>query len=137
MSRADQAKDRPTKADWTDVKRILKYLWGVSKYRLLYGAGNSKGVLEVFSDADFADDVRTSRSTSSVAAVYAGSSIAWSSQLHWLVGLPTTAAEFIAASEEAKELLWLEHLLGELSGKVSEVPTLYLDNISAVKLMKN
>jgi len=75
VSRADRAKDRPTDADWIDVKHILKYLWGASKYRLLYGAGNSMGVLETFSDVDCADDVRTSRSTSGVAAVYAGSSL--------------------------------------------------------------
>jgi len=50
--------DRPTEADWTDVKSILKYLRRTSNYGLMYGAGNSKGVLEAFSDADFADDVR-------------------------------------------------------------------------------
>jgi len=53
------------------------------------------------------------------------------------VGLSTIAAKFIAASEEAKELLGLEGLLGELGGQVSEVTTLYLDNTSAVKLAKN
>ena len=46
-------------------------------------------------------------------------------------------AEFIAASEGAIKLLWLKRLLGELGGKVSEVPTLYVDNASVVKLAKN
>jgi hypothetical protein len=92
-------------------------------------------VLEVFSDADFAD-VRPRRSMSGVVAVYAGSAIAWSSKLQRSVTL-STEAEFITASEAAKELLWLKSLLGELDGKVSEVPTLYVDNASAVKLAKN
>jgi len=77
MSRAARAMDRPTEANWTDVERILKYLWGTSNYGLLYGAGNSKWVFEAFSD--FADDVRTRRSMSGVVAVYAGSATAWSS----------------------------------------------------------
>jgi len=60
----------------------------------------------------------------------------WSSKLQRSVTL-STEAEFIAASEVAKELLWLKILLGELGGKGSEVPTLYVDNASAVKLAKN
>ena len=37
-----RAVDRPTEADWTDVKCVLKYLRGTSYYVLLYGAGNSR-----------------------------------------------------------------------------------------------
>lgn len=70
-------------------------------------------------------------------AVYAGSAIAWSSQLQQSVALKTTEAELIAASEGAKELLWLKPLLGELSENCCELPTLYVDNASAVKLEKN
>jgi hypothetical protein len=52
-------------------------------------------------------------------------------------GIATTVAEFIAASVGAKQLLWLKRLLGELGGKRSVVPTLYVDNASVVKLAKN
>jgi len=41
-SRTGRAVDRPTEADWTDVKRVLKYLRGTSYYGLLYGAANSR-----------------------------------------------------------------------------------------------
>jgi hypothetical protein len=71
-----------------------------------------------------------------VVAVYAGIATAWSSKLQWSVTL-STEAEFIAANEVAKELLWLKILFGELSTKGSEVPMLYVDNASAVKLAKN
>jgi hypothetical protein len=70
-------------------------------------------VLEAFSDPNLAGDIRTRPSTSSVLAVYAGSTIVWSSQLQRSVALSATEAEFIAASEAAKELLWLKCLLGE------------------------
>jgi hypothetical protein len=52
-------------------------------------------------------------------------------------GTVNNRCRIIAASEGAKQLLWLKRLLGELSGKVSEVPVLYVDNASAVKLAKN
>ena len=80
LSRAARAMVRRTEADWIDVKRALKYLRG-SNYGLLYGAGNSKGMLEEFSDADFVGDVRTRRSTSGVLAMFAVSETAWSRQL--------------------------------------------------------
>ena len=102
----------------------------MSNYGLLYGAGNSKEMLEVFSNGDFASDVRIRQSTSGVVAVYAGSAIAWSSQLQRSMALSTTEAECITASEGAKELLWLKHLLGKPGGKFSKEPTLYVDKLA-------
>jgi hypothetical protein len=40
-SRAARGMDRPTEAEWIDVKCVLKYLRGTSNYGLLYGSGNS------------------------------------------------------------------------------------------------
>jgi hypothetical protein len=48
--------------------------------------------------------------------MYAGGAVAWSSQLR-LVAL-STEAEFIAASQGVKELLWLKGLFGEFGGKM-------------------
>jgi len=51
--------------------------------------------------------------------------------------LSKTEREIIASLDGAKELLWLKRLLVELCEKYSELPTLYVDNASAVKLAKN
>ena len=91
----------PSEVDWIDVKWILKCLWESSNFSLLYGVGNSKGVLEAFSDSDFAGDVRRRQSNWGMMAVYADSATAWSSQLKRSVAL-STKAEFIAVSEGAK-----------------------------------
>jgi len=48
-------------------------------------------------------------------------------------GIVNNRNRFIAASE----LLWLKRLLGELGGKSSEIPMVYVENASAVKLAKN
>jgi hypothetical protein len=129
--------DQPTDAGWIDVKRIFKYLRGTSKYGLLYRVGTLKGILEAFSDADFAGDVGTRQSTSGIVAVYAGGAFAWPSQLQRTVAFSTTEAEFIAASEGAKELLWLKRVLEELSVKGGGFHTLYVDNASALKVVSN
>jgi hypothetical protein len=50
--------------------------------------------------------------------------------------LSKTEIEFLAASDGAKELLWPKHLLGELGENCNDLPMLYVDNASAVKLAK-
>ena len=52
-------------------------------------------------------------------------------------GIVNNRNRFITANEEARELLWLKRLLGELGEKSSEVPMLHVDNASSVKLAKN
>jgi hypothetical protein len=118
---------QPNEAEWIYIKRTHKYLPGTRNYGVLYGARISKRALEAF---------RTRRSTSGVCAVCR--------QCNCMVtptatvsDIATTVTEFIATSEGAKKLLWLKHLLGELGGKSSVVPTLYVDNASMVKLAKN
>jgi len=68
----------------------------------------------VFSDADFAGDKVTRRSTTGVIAIVANDAVSWTSQLQKTTALSTTDAQIIAASEGAKELVWLKRLLSEL-----------------------
>jgi hypothetical protein len=52
--------------------------------------------------------------------------------------LLTTEAEIIAASEGAKELVWLKLLLSELLFDFTrKTPIMCLDNASAISLTKN
>ncbi|GFR17547.1 retrovirus-related Pol polyprotein from transposon TNT 1-94 [Trichonephila clavata] len=65
-----------------------------------------------------------------------GGAIAWRSQRQNCIALSTTEAEFIAASQAAKEAIWLNNLLKELCC-VTSVPSLQIDNQSAIRLVKN
>lgn len=76
--------------------------------------------------------------TTGVVAMYGGGAISWTSQLQKSVALSTTEAEIVAASEGAKELIWLKRLLFELLIiSPDQKPTLFVDSTSAVKLAKN
>lgn len=101
---------------------------------LLYSS--SGGELCAYSDADFAGDISTRSSTNGFVSLIGRTAVSWSSHLQKSVALSTTQAEFVAASEGAKELVWLSRLLLEISEK-SYVPTLFVDNASAIKLTKN
>lgn len=135
VSKAARSINKPTKQNWIEIKRILKYLQGTSKYGIKYKGGSNQ--LNVYTDADFAGDTATRRSTSGMVALLSEGAISWTSQLQKSVALSTTEAEIVAASEGAKQLVWLSRLLSDLlePGKLS--PTLHVDNASAVKLAKN
>jgi hypothetical protein len=109
VNKAARVMDRPAEKDWNNVKRIFRYLRSTGNYGL-----RPPGELKVFSDADFAGDKVTRRSTTGVIAIVANGAVSWTSQLQKTTALLTTEAEIIAASEGAKELVWLKRLLSEL-----------------------
>ena len=92
----------------------------------------------MFSGADFAGDKVTRRSTVGVIAIFADSAVSWTNQPQNTTALSTTEAKIIAASEGAKELVWLKHFLSELlSDFARKTLLLYINNASAIKLTKN
>ena len=111
----------PGREHWEAVKWILRYLKGTSNVCLRYGSG--KPVLEGFTDSDMSGDVDSSRSTSGYVMTYSGGAVSWKSRLQKTVALSTTEAEYMAAVEAGKELIWMRDFLTELGMKTRKVPT--------------
>jgi len=136
VNKAARVMDRLAERTGTMLNAFIRCLRSTSNYGLRYTRGS--GELKMFSDADFAGDNVTIRSTTCVTAIFADGAMSWTSQLQKKTALSTTEAEIIAASEEAKELVWLKHLLSELlSCFARKTPVLYINNTSAIKLTKN
>eukprot|EP00965_Chrysotila_dentata_P198156 6178621-Pleurochrysis_carterae.AAC.1 len=68
--------------------------------------------------------------------MYGRAAITWSSKKQPSVALSSCEAEIIAASEAAKEAVYLRALLQEL-GEQSDATPLHLDNKSAIDLAYN
>ena len=66
-----------------------------------------------------------------------GGAIGWSSKLQTVVALSSTEAEYMAAVEAGKEIMWMHNILGEFGYPVMEVSTLGIDNLSAISVSKN
>jgi hypothetical protein len=137
VSRASRHLADPTEQDWTAVKRIFKYVLST------YGLGptyrktsNTASDVLAYSDADFAGCSETRRSTSGVVLLLADAPVIWSSKRQLSVALSTTEAEFIAASEATKEVIWVTGLLTELGHQI-KTPALLIDNLSTVALIDN
>ena len=81
-------------------------------------------------------DVDTNRSTSGYVMTYEGGAVSWQSRLQKTVVLSTTEAEYMAAVEAGKEILWMKDFIGELSIRQDEY-RLYFDSQSAIHLANN
>ena len=95
----------PGKQHWKVVKWFLRYLKGTSHYCLCFG--HDETMLEGYTDADMAGDMDTRKSTIGYLYTFSGAIVYWVSRLQRIVALSTTEAEYIAAIEACKEMLWM------------------------------
>ena len=94
--------------------------------------------LEAFSDSSFQSDPDDSKSISGYVFILNGGAVSWKSTKQQTVADSTTEAEYIAASEAAKEVVWMKKFITEL-GVVLEIENpvpLYCDNTGAVAQAK-
>ena len=81
---------RPGKEHWQGAKRILRYIKGTLKYGLIFQANNDKGILTGYSDAYWASDIDSRRSTSGYVFQIKGSTVSWSSKRQSCVSRSST-----------------------------------------------
>ena len=122
------------KEHWMVVKWILRYLRGTTNQELCFGGSNI--ALQGYVDADMVGDRDNRRSTIGYVFTVGGRAVSWVSKIQSFVSLSTTEAEYVAATEASKEIIWLQRFLDEL-GKKQELGRLYSDNQSAIHLAKN
>lgn len=125
----------PGKSHWQAVKRVFRYLKGTIGFKLTYG--RTTQMMEGYCDADFGGDVDERRSTSGYVFVLNGGSISWKSKRQPTVSLSTAEAEYIAAVDCIQEGTWLKALFSEVSGDCDFKMTIFADNKSAIRLLKN
>lgn len=97
---------------------------------------NQKLNLFGYSDADYGGDIDERRSTTGYVFVFGSSIISWSSERQKSVALSTTESEYVAAAQATKELVWIGLLLRNLLITYNK-PNLFVDNQSAIRLIKN
>jgi hypothetical protein len=70
----------PNNTHFTAVKRVYKYLKGTKDYGITYYK-NKNHFISGYCDADYAGDIKTTKSTSDYLILYAGGIISWKSKL--------------------------------------------------------
>lgn len=129
--------ESPTVTHERALKRILKYITGTADHGIQFERKGNQRLIG-YSDADYAGDVTTRKSTSGFCFLFNGGMISWNSSLQHCVAQSTTESEYVAASEATKELVWLKRLFSELMPKIMDGEIdFFMDNISAIRLVKN
>jgi hypothetical protein len=90
------------------------------------------GDLVGYSDADWAGDIRSRKSTTGFVYMFAGAAVSWCSRKQSSVTLSSMESEYVALSEASQELVWLRILLKELGEPCQGPVTVLEDNQSCI-----
>ena len=120
------------------LKQCLRYLKGTATLGLNFERSRSETARLVgYSDSSYNTDPDDGRSVTGHIFYLGRSPITWCSQKQDTVALSSCEAEFMAATEAARQAIWLQDLLGEITGAVYNKTVIRIDNRSAIALSKN
>ncbi|KAK8647797.1 hypothetical protein V6N13_121524 [Hibiscus sabdariffa] len=137
LSMTSRYQANPGEGHWTAVKNILKYLRRTKDVFLVYG-GEEELRIKGYTDASFQTDKDDSRSQSGFIFCLNGGAVSWKSSKQDTVADSTTEAEYIAASEAAKEAVSIKKFITGLGviPSISDAVDLYCDNNGAIAQAK-
>ncbi|GAU34193.1 hypothetical protein TSUD_162940 [Trifolium subterraneum] len=121
------------------VKRILRYIRGTMDYGILFPS-TDKGKqckLITYTDSSWCGDIEDRKSTTGYVFLLGGAPTAWSSKKESVVALSSCEAEYVAASLNDCQAIWLANLIEEIIGEDHGAVKMRIDNISTINLAKN
>lgn len=125
----------PRECHLTAAKRILCYLNGTANLGIQYDVCTDLS-LYGYTDADWAGDSESRKSTSGYCFHIGSGAISWSCKKQPTVALSSTEAEYRGLTNAACESTWLQHFFSDFGFRFP-CATIYCDNQSAIKLSKN
>jgi hypothetical protein len=126
----------PRECHWTAAKHVLRYLKGSKTWTIRYSK-EPKFSIFGYSDADWASDKNTRKSTTGYVFMLAGGPISWRSSRQPSITLSSAESEFVALSEAVKEALWLKLVVRELRLNLADKLVIYEDNTACINISKN
>jgi hypothetical protein len=129
---------RPGKVHMAAAEHTLRYLRGTFDKSLRFS--RDCPIVDTpwgWVDSDWAGDTDTRRSHAAYIIMMNGGPISWKSRRQDSVALSTSEAEYMAASEVGKEILYLRAILRDV-GYAQTAPTnIYEDNLACIAMSTN
>ncbi|XP_056862395.1 secreted RxLR effector protein 161-like [Raphanus sativus] len=123
----------PKESHGAALKQVLRYLCGTISYGLTYTRTRSVELVG-YSDSSHNVGEDDGKSTGGHMFYLDKIPISWCSQKQEITALSSCEAEFMTATETAKQTIWLQELLSEIIREDSKKVTIRVDNRSATAL---
>lgn len=127
--------DKPTKQLWIAAKRVLRYLNGTKHLNLTFHKNQDTGLI-TYSDADWAGDITSRKSTSGCIIYHCNNPVSWFTKKQTCVSQSTAEAEYIACAMAAMDVVYFQRILVDLKCNVL-IPLIYVDNQSALNMCES
>lgn len=115
--------------------RLILYLKGTKTLALQFGPDLKEAWFQCSSDASYADDEVTRKSTEGYLFMLFGGAIDWRCTKQKTVSTSTTEAELLALSHVAKQLYWWQRFFHAIRLDLKEAYAIECDNLQTVRLL--
>ena len=135
VSRLSQYANNPRVIHMQAAEKLLKYLVNTCDYTITYNNNIECPTLVAYSDASFGTCPKTLKSVSGWITLYYGGLITWKSQRQKVTAMSSAEAEYMAMSSCARDIIYINNILGELGYLDANVPAyLYTDSATAIQI---
>ena len=115
VNHLSQVMVRPTNLYWKAEKHVLRYLKGTTQFGLWYK--RIEGVkLQGFTDADWVGSLSDQKITSGGTFSIGSVAVSWYNKKQRSIVLSSAEAEYMVASQETYEAIWMRKILVGLFG---------------------
>ena len=141
LSECAKFQTNPGPRHYQAAMRILFYLHHTRQHRIMWNSSGKKPGepwhLEVFVDADWANDPDCRRSRSGYVIRANGNTLAYGTGLQPKCSSSTPVAEYIALASAVKEVIYIKQLLASLAIPVATPIQIHEDNRTCIHIATN
>ncbi|KAJ6437605.1 reverse transcriptase family protein [Purpureocillium lavendulum] len=114
--------------------QCIRYLYTTRYLAIVYDGSHTGEALVIASDASFADDIETRRSSQGYVMMLFNGPVVWKAGLQDTITTSTTEAEILSLERTAKESYALDRLLRDVSVDLGPLK-IYCDNLQSIRLV--
>jgi hypothetical protein len=139
VTKLSQKMSKPTQADLSTAKHVLRYLKGTQELGLTFRKSCSPLILKGFCDSDWGASIEDRRSLTgyNFQLTQDGPMISWKSRKKPTVALSTCEAEYVALANAIQEAIFLRQLCKDMRVSIEGKLLVMIDNQGAMNLAKN
>ena len=130
ISSLSQYMANPSMIHWKALFRVIRYVRATIDLFICYGDVDPSNIhtLHGYTDANWAGEIDTRRSTFGLVFLFNNGPISWNSQKTTSIAMSSIKSKYIAVSQATKEAIWSRNLLSDIGLRQSAPTIIQCDN---------